>query len=316
MKPVDQKDDWNLYVMEHGPRSGAFLQSWEWGNAKMQLGYMVDRLETNEAKCLVEHMPLPLGKAYGRISRGPVGVSHEAERDMVALLKQKREHELFLRVDASRPVVGKPTAEWQPAHTLITNLQATDDELLAQMHSKTRYNIRLAERKGVEVMLDAGPDGFDAFIELTEATYRRHKIGAHSRKHYEAIMDHLDGEGDAPMAFVAIAKHGDDVLAANMMIDWNGTRTYLHGASSDTKKNLMAPYLLHWKLMQHAKLKGLTSYDWWGTAPPGVKNHPWSGVTRFKKGFGGEGVSMPTTVDVVIDPLWYGFYKLAKRFRK
>ncbi len=315
MERVEHKTDWNLYIMEHAPRSGAFLQSWEWGEAKKQIGLSVDRVSGNEAKCQVISMPLPLNKQYGYIGRGPIGVSHEAERDMVTLLKQDRDQDLFLRVDASRPVVGKPTGEVQPAHTLITHLKDSDEELLAAMHSKTRYNIRLAERKGVEIILDASNEGFDAFMELTRATYKRHGIKAHPREHYEAIMDHLDGNNDAPMAFMAIAKHGDDVLAANMMIDWNGTRTYLHGASSDVKKNLMAPYLLHWKLLQHAKHKGLHAYDWWGIAPEGVKNHPWQGVTRFKKGFGGEVVQMPSTVDVVVNPFWYGLYKLAKRFK-
>ncbi|HBU28164.1 TPA: hypothetical protein DEB00_03545 [Candidatus Uhrbacteria bacterium] len=315
MKTIQEKGDWNLYVMEHAPRSGAFLQSWEWGTVKQLQGMVVDRYQGNEARCQLVTMSLPFKKQYGYIGRGPLGISHEAERDMITRLKQLREQDAFLRVDACRSIVGKPTKEVQPAQTLLTHVYADDQALLAGMHTKTRYNIRLAERKDVEIVLDAGEEGFEAFMTLTEATYKRHKIRSHTQSHYRAILDYLNGEGDAPRAFIAIAKQGTDVLAANLMIDWNGTRTYLHGASSDTNKQLMAPYLLHWKLLQNASFKEIFAYDWWGIAPEGVKNHPWEGVTRFKKGFGGEMVTMPSTVDVVVNPLWYGVYTLVKRLR-
>jgi len=301
--------------MEHAPRSGAFLQSWEWGMVKQFQGMTVDRYQGNEAQCQLVTMSLPFGKQYGYIGRGPLGISHEAERDVVTRLKQLREQDVFLRVDACRPIVGRLTGEVQPAHTLITHVHADDQALLAEMHTKTRYNIRLAERKGVEVILDAGEEGFEAFIALTEATYKRHKIRSHAKDHYRAILDCLNGEGDAPRAFIAMAKLDEEVLAANLMIDWNGTRTYLHGASSDNNKQLMAPYLLHWKLLQNASFKETFAYDWWGVAPESAVDHPWAGVTRFKQGFGGEMVEMPQTVDVVVNPFWYGVYSLVKRFR-
>lgn len=314
MQRTQDKGDWNLYVMEHAPASGAFLQSWEWGQVKASLGYAVERWHALEARCQVVTMPLPAGKQYLYVGRGPVGESQEAERALVAQLKQQ-EAGLFLRIDGARRVLGRTVSDVQPSTTLLTHLQQSTDELLSAMHSKTRYNIRLAGKKGVQVQLDAGQAGFDAFVQLTQATYKRHGITAHTAAHYKAILDHLNGDHDAPKAFVATATHEGDVLAATLMIDWNGVRTYLHGASSDHKKNLMAPYLLHWELMQQARTKGMETYDWWGIAPEGSKNHPWSGVTRFKKGFHGEVVTLPGTVDVVMHPLWYGLYRLVKRFK-
>jgi len=100
------------------------------------------------------------------------------------------------------------------------------------------------------------------------------------------------------------------------MIDYAGVRTYAHGGSAAQDKNVMAPYLLHWKLIEDAKEKGLKWYDFWGIAPNDDPNHPWAGITRFKKGFGGEGVHYAGTYDALIKTIWYNAYQLAKVAKK
>ena len=259
-------------------------------------------------------MNLPLGKQYLYVPRGPVGESNSNEVDMAKLLRARTES-MFVRLDANTIIEGSKTSEVQPATTLITDLDDPTPDIMAAMHSKTRYNIRLAQKKGVEVKIGSIGEAFEAFVKLTEATYKRHGVGAHSRKHYEAILEAFDGSGDAPRAFMAVAKHDGEILAANMMVDLNGTRTYLHGASSGHKKNLMAPYLLHWKLMEDAKAEGLHAYDWWGIAPEDELDHKLAGVGRFKRGFGGEIVTSPTTVDIVQSAMWYKLYRIVQKFR-
>ena len=325
MVPIHQKADWNAFVLRHAPVNGAFLQSWEWGMVQEAGGKTVVRYRGNEAVAQVIEMSLPMGLHYGYIPRGPIGISSTAEADAIKILCDQLRGDLFLRVDLARAAVLSqireyantshtrihPTPDVQPSTTLVTHLMAPTDDLLAAMHQKTRYNIRLAEKKGVEVTVD-GAD-LNTFTRLTEATARRHKVAFHGRKHFEAILACMNGEGGAPRVFLASAVHEGDVLAVALCIDWNGVRTYLHGASSDTKKELMAPHLLHWRLMEDARQQGLAAYDWWGIAPPGHDHHHLAGVGRFKLGFGGEVVSMPPTQDVVIRPLGYRMYSIAKR---
>ena len=320
MKQITEKQDWNEYVMEHAGEAGAFLQSWEWGEMQKDLGHEVMRYATSEARVQLIEMGLPMGQKYHYVARGPVGVSPQASLDMVKLVIDELDDDMFVRVDQARELGvhelearSHAVKDVQPSTTLITDLSHGEAEMFEEMHQKTRYNIRLAEKKGVEVQI--GVDALEVFVALVKETSERHGIRAHGEEHYVAMMKRLDGVDGAPRAFVAIASHEDDVLAAAMCVDWNGTRTYLHGASSTTKKNLMAPYLLHWTLMDDAKTHGLHAYDWAGIAPEGSEGHPLEGVTRFKKGFGGTVVSSPQTVDLVIRSMWYWVYSVIRKFR-
>lgn len=318
--------DWNVFVLEHGPRSGAFLQSWEWGNVLEAEGVRVLREwragnRAARAQALSALMRLPMGQSYFYIPRGPIGTTAEAEAWMFERLidtaKAQRTRPIFFRVDLARVVrrtsyVVRQVPDVQPPTTLITNLTTDVDALLSAMHHKTRYNIRLAQKHGVTS--EAGH--LDAFASLTDATAKRHGIALHERRHFEAMLEHLHGADDAPRAFMTQAVHEGDVLASALCVDFGTTRTYLHGASSDTKKSLMAPYALHWHLLQDAKRHGMTAYDWWGIAPEGEPHHRLAGVTRFKRGFGGEVVEMPRTHDVVLRPWAYRLYRLVRKCRK
>ncbi|MBT6253907.1 peptidoglycan bridge formation glycyltransferase FemA/FemB family protein [Candidatus Uhrbacteria bacterium] len=321
MKLVASKKDWNEFVQDNGPRSGSFLQSWEWGELQRGLGNEVLRYDSGDARAQLIEMRLPAGQQYHYIPRGPIGTSPQACLYFTKLIVDEIGRDLFIRVDLARTLSAAEARlkilevkDVQPATTLITDLSVGEAQLFEKMHSKTRYNIRLAEKKGVEIKIDA-KDALNVFVNLVTETSARHGIRSHKRSHYEAILEYLDGSDDSPRAFIATAFHDGDTLAAAMCIDWNGTRTYLHGASSDLKKNLMSPHLLHWKLIDDAKRNGIRSYDWWGIAPEGVDEHPLRGVTRFKKGFGGEIVTSPGTIDVVLKPMMYTLYNFAKKFR-
>jgi len=100
------------------------------------------------------------------------------------------------------------------------------------------------------------------------------------------------------------------------MMFFGNTVTYLHGVSGNEDRNVMAPYLLHWQIIREVKKMGYDSYDFWGIAPPQAgEDHPWAGITRFKKGFGGRAISYMGAFDLVFNPLWYGAYKIAKIIR-
>ncbi len=214
---------------------------------------------------------------------------------------------MFLRVEPESAFLlegARKTIDVNPAHTLITDLSKSEEELLAAMHPKTRYNISVARRHGVEVDVEARD--LDAVWSLFSQTATRDAFRLHPRFYYQTMLEALRGSGlsaRSPIGFLT-----GKALATAIVLDFGDTRTYLHGASSSQDRNAMAPYLLHWELMRDAKARGLRYYDWWGVAPEHVPNHSWAGISRFKRGFGGDEVSTPGTYDIVLKPVSYRMY--------
>ncbi len=309
--------------------SGAFLQSEEWGAFQKSIGRDVVRIE-GVGQFLIHH--LPFGQKYAFCPRGPVtDVSLDQLRSVADQLSV-----LFLRLEPNeqRPTSNssfQKTIDISPPHTLITNLTQTEDQLLATMHEKTRYNIRLALRKGVEIEIhrdfpaigrDPANGGgspvqagatevaLNSVWSLFEQTAKRGQFHLHPKWYYKTMLE-------SGVAFLAVARFDGAVVAANIMIDDGTTRTYLHGASSDKHRQVMGPYLLHWELMKDAKQQGQTAYDWWGIAPEDAnEKHPWSGITRFKLGFGGQRRNYPGTFDFVAHPLRYQLYQLSRTINR
>lgn len=316
---VTNPEGWNEAVLEKG---GGFLQSWQWGEFQRGLGREVLRLRENGALGQFISMRLPFGKSYWYCPRGPLGnLPSLADDDDIA-------RGIFLRFEpAEIPRDGffagaKKTSPVQPGQTLLIDLDRDPEEILAAMHEKWRYNIRLAERRGVKVYIagerDAG--ALDVFWDLLQETTERDRFRAHGKEYYRSMLEALAGapatDGRTrPVARLVFAEHDGRVLAANLMIYFGGTATYLHGASSRARRELMAPHLLHWTAMLDAKAWRFKTYDFWGVAPEGVEGHPWAGITRFKRGFGGRYLEYPGTYDLPLDTTWYGLYALAQKLR-
>ncbi|KKW33206.1 MAG: Methicillin resistance protein [Candidatus Uhrbacteria bacterium GW2011_GWA2_52_8d] len=301
---------WNQFVLAHGPRSGRFLQSWEWGEFQKAVGEEVRRevfVEDGETMGIAQWIDrvLPLFRGYSFCPKGPIGV-----------WQPRTSPQMFLRVepfDSDLPTYARKTIDLSPAHTRITDVSMSEEDLLVGMHPKTRYNIRVAQKHGVRV--DLASHDFEAVWTLFEQTSSRGQFRLHRKAYYKQMLESLTG-GDC-RAFLATAFSEGNLLAANIMIDFGDTRTYLHGASSNEHRNLMGPYLLHWELMRDAHAEGLRWYDWWGVAPMNaLEDHPWSGISRFKRGFIGEEVASPGTHDIVLKPCRYHLYQFARRIRR
>jgi peptidoglycan pentaglycine glycine transferase (the first glycine) len=213
----------------------------------------------------------------------------------------------------------RPTNSVQPKQTLIVDLSQSKDEILKGMKSKHRYNIRVAERHGVEVELihKQAAQHFDRFWELLNTTAERHTFRTHSRDYYKTMIEYLAPRGMVHLAFATL--EGQD-LAAALFVTYNKTCTYLHGGSTTTRKEVMAPYLLHWQMMCWAQTQGHTMYDFWGVNAVQEnekweprQNHPSAGTTRFKLGFGGELVQYPGPCDLVLRPFPYTLYSGIRR---
>ncbi|MDA0208339.1 MAG: peptidoglycan bridge formation glycyltransferase FemA/FemB family protein [bacterium] len=305
---------WNKEVIVHQPRFGGFLQSYAWGEFQASLGKEVRRLHlvhgAKELHVLAIKEPLPFGQHYWYIPKGPLGEYSSVQFERLA----EELGGVFIRHEAGE-VYGERTIDRQPSTTRILHLAKTSDALLGDMKAKTRYNIRLSEKKQVTVRDSTEEIDVQTFVTLLSQTTVRDRFAGHSARYYKQLVNTVsDSETHA---FVSIAEYQDRPIAAAIAVDFAGTRTYLHGASSNLHRNVMAPYGLQWHLIQGAQRKGLLRYDFWGIAPTGSHDsHPWQGITRFKDGFGGEVVSMPGTFDVPIAPLAFSFYKAARKLRR
>ncbi len=205
----------------------------------------------------------------------------------------------------------------QPRSTLILDLTKSEEEILAEMKPKTRYNIRLAQRKGVVVRQGVGQKDLDLFLSLVKETSRRDGFKIHPEFYYQKMVDFLGTEG---LLKIFLAEFKGKVLAANLVLFLGKRATYLHGASSNEYRNVMAPHLLQWEQILEAKRRGCKEYDFWGIRTESrIKNQElrdnetWEGISRFKKGFGGNEVNYAGTYDFILDNFWYKIYRFIRR---
>lgn len=197
------------------------------------------------------------------------------------------------------------TNDVQPSQTLFLDLSLSEAELLAQMRQKTRYNLRLAQKKGVKIEEGSVKD-IDEFWRLLSLTGRRDRFRLHNFKHYQNLL-----ATGAPQVKLLLASYQNETIAAGLFSLGKLKTTYLHGASDNKHRNVMAPYLLQWEAIRRAKDNGSSYYDFYG-----VDEQKWPGVSRFKLGFGGRRVIYPGTYDLVLRPGAYWLYKWLRRLRR
>lgn len=214
----------------------------------------------------------------------------------------------------------------QPADTVVVDISPTEEEILSNMKSKTRYNIRLAEKKGVRV-IEGTPADLATWYAIYQETSLRDRIAIHSLDYYQGLFTNSEKyPGHSPEVKLYLALSDDEVLAGNVVVFFGKTATYLYGASKSQKRNYMPAYALQWRTMQIAKEKGCSFYDLFGIPPTNDPSHPMHGLYRFKTGFGGEIVSrggcwdyplLPTlySVTAFLERLRYIYYKKIKKIR-
>ena len=201
----------------------------------------------------------------------------------------------------------KPPADVQPPDTVIVALD-DDETLFGRMHKKTRYNIRLAEKKGVTVE-KAGVEALAGWYELYQQTAERDKISIHSERYYRDLF------AQAPDLVLWLARFDGKLLAGNVVLVHGRTATYLYGASSNEHRNLMAPYALQGAAMRDARSRGATEYDLFGIPPTDDPAHPMHGLYRFKTGFGGDRVHRHGAWDFVFRPVVWTLWTRADTLR-
>ena len=218
----------------------------------------------------------------------------------------------------------KNKVDIQPPDTTLVDLTISEEEMLAKMHQKWRYNIRLSEKKGVSVKKYVGKDvnlseKIDVFYNLTKETNARDGNSSHAKDYYldliQSSAQQLEQGKDVPLVNLYIAEHEGDEIAAIMTLFSHDEAIYIYGASSNKKRNLMPNHLLQWTAMKDAKAYGSKYYDMYGMPPDGEnENHPMHGLYMFKANFGGKIIHRIGSWDIALKPV-YNLYSFVEKLR-
>lgn len=289
---------------------GSFLQSWAWGDFQtsqhktaIRYGFKDNGKLVGVVQLLKTKVP-HLSGYYLYAPYGPIGAIN------VEQIKKDFSDCWFIRLEPTEDINinGTETQRIQPAKTLITDLTKSIDELQNEMHQKTRYNIKVATKHNVVVEVNEQAD--NDVIQLLTQTSKRQNYHSYPASYYEALINSVDD--DAKIS-VYEARYNNELIAAAIMVDFADTRTYLFGGSTDSNRNVMAPYALHWQAMQDAKEAGFSSYDWWGIETATGKM---PGFVQFKLKWSGETRAYPAAIDIIMNSAWYTIYKVLRKLNR
>jgi peptidoglycan pentaglycine glycine transferase (the first glycine) len=316
---------WDAAVSAAG---GNLLQSWRWGAFKQHFGWEVERVAVERGAGLALAQVLfrrRAGLSIGYIPRGPVVTAGDEEslrllwQEIDAVARRRRAITTIVEPDGVLPpapvrgvTVASRAGHIQPGRTVKVPL-TTDDELLGQMHQKTRYNVRLAQRRGVTCRVsDMSDEALRLFYELLEDTSVRNAFGIHSADYYREF--HRQFGDDAVLLF---AEHEGRAVAGVVAVAFGDEAIYMYGASSTKDRAHGAGFLVQFEAMRWARERGCRRYDLWGIPvldPPttkidngdriaGTTGSDWRGLYEFKTRFGGEIITYPAAFERQYWPL-------------
>ncbi|MCL4488729.1 MAG: peptidoglycan bridge formation glycyltransferase FemA/FemB family protein [Chloroflexi bacterium] len=313
-RAVPDDDAWDSFVA--ASPEGHLLQTTPWGALKSRFGWQVERVALCSGKRIVAgaqvlYRSFPLGQTLAYVPKGPL-VDWNDDRAVSAVLAALRDaahrrRAFCLKLEPDLPdtpglaqILSKnglrrSLQSVQPRSTLLIELKRDEEEILASMKPKTRYNIRLASRKGV-VVRDGTLGDLPVFQDLIAATSRRDHFTAYGPRYYRAAFELFVPGGHARLL---LATFQGTVLAGIFVFAFGNKAWYMYGASGSIHRNLMPNHLLQWEAIRWARERGCATYDLWGIpdqvgdqperhahAPPKCANGLW-GVFGFKRGFGG-----------------------------
>lgn len=206
-------------------------------------------------------------------------------------------------------------------YTFILDLTKPEEELLKNMSSKTRYNIKVAQKHDVKIIENNSDKAFEEYLKLTRETTQRQGFFAHTQNYHKLMWETLKPNGDKInkdelSAHLFLAKYKDEVLVAWILFVFKDTLYYPYGASSSKNRETMASNLMMWEVIKFGKTLGLLKFDMWGALGPNPdKNDPWYGFHKFKEGYGAKLVEFVGSYDLVINKPLYQIYKVADKLR-
>ena len=317
--PIVSLVEWNRFLQKHP--NAHLLQTGEWGELKSRFGWEPVRIVNGEEGVQILFRKLPLGFTIGYIPKPVISNQSISDQLWEEIDEMCRRHRaIFLKLEPDSwnfefilylPSFILSKHNIQPPRTMIIDLSGNEEEILARMKQKTRYNIRLAMKKGVTVR---AWDDVESFHKMMLVTGDRDRFGVHSLEYYRCAYELFHPTG---MCELLVAEYEGRPLAALMVLARGRRAWYFYGASTDEERNRMPTYLLQWEAVKWAKARGCEEYDLWGvpdedeaTLEANFENRQdglW-GVYRFKRGFGGELKRVAQALDRVYNPLLHWAY--------
>jgi lipid II:glycine glycyltransferase (peptidoglycan interpeptide bridge formation enzyme) len=317
-------DEWKNFLTKFP--NAHILQLAEWGELKRGFGWDVVRVIHENIGAQILFRKLPLGLSVGYMAKpvldgGQLSVSSDqfwGEVDSVC----KKHRAIFLKIEpdtwgeVESSIVNRQSSivsphNIQPPRTIVIDITGSEEDILARMKQKCRYNIRLAEKKGI--VIRASSD-IEAYHRMMLVTGGRDGFGIHSLEYYKKAYDLFHSQG---LCELLIAEFEGKPLAALMVFAHGKRAYYLYGASTDEERNRMPTYLLQWEAIKWARSKGAEDYDLWGVpdedeekleADFESRHDGLWGVYRFKRGFGGSVKRAAQAIDKIYSPLLYKLY--------
>ena len=299
------------------------MQSWEWGEARKKMGVRVEKIATDDAVFQFTIHPLP----YIPFFIGYLPRSIQPTESVLNRLLEfgKKNNLIFIKIEPYTPFIENfklqisnfkltPSSHALfPEWTQTLDLTKPEDILFKNLKSKTRYNIRLAEKKGVVIKEMSNAEGYSLFERLYFETCKRQHYHGHTPEYHQTMWESLKES----QAHILVAFLGEVPLAAYELLYFKNRFYYMYGGSSLLHKNVMAPNLLMWEAIKLGKKLGAEEFDMWGSLPPTYsETHPWAGFTRFKEGYGTQFTHLSPGMDLVIQPQMYFLYGLAYKIRE
>jgi lipid II:glycine glycyltransferase (peptidoglycan interpeptide bridge formation enzyme) len=320
-----EKEEFNSFVTHP-------LQSFEWGEFRKKTGIKVIRKGFYDSKNLRQVFQLTIhGIPHTSWNIGYLPKGTIPTKELISELKKigKDNNCIFIQlepnIEKNSSLIINNLSLTKSAHPLFTkytfqlDLTKSEEELLKQMHPKTRYNIRIAQKHNVEVKEETSEKAFNEYLQLTKETTNRQGFYAHTPTYHKLMWETLGNrkiKNNELSAHLFVAYYENTPLTTWILFIYKETLYYPYGASSSQNREVMASNLMMWETIRFGKKLGLETFDMWGSLGenPDPKD-TWFGFHRFKQGYGPKLVEFIGSYDLVISPILYQFYKLADKFR-
>ena len=327
VKEISSKEVWDNFINKLTPHT--FLQTWEWGLAQESLGCEIFRLglfQNNKLKGVAFIYKIKARRgSFLFCPHGPLLNYNEPGlfKALINYLKElgKKQGVDFVRIS---PLINnsakslkifkelgfhKAPIHMHPELAWILDITLSEEELLKNMKKRTRYSIKKAKKDGVKIVKSSNSDDIDTFYELYKQTAVRQDFIPFSKEYIKKEFNIFAAEDKALVFF---ADYHNELISTAIIIFSNGSGFYHHGASMRKYSNITASELLQWEAILEARDRGMKLYNFWGIAPENAKNHPWVGLSRFKKGFNGFSEAYLSAQDLILTPKYLINYIIEK----
>ena len=325
IRELNNKDVWESFLLRCNEKT--FLNSWNWGEFQKREGERIWRFGIYDNEQLISVALVIKVKArrgtFIFVPHGPVteprteiqklGVLETLTSKLKEITKQEKAH--FIRIAPiwektkqnsdffedlgfmRAPIHIHPEVTWE------LDIESSEQELLMNMRKTTRYLIRQAQKNAdIEIVKTQNIEDLKKFNEIYCSTATRHKFVPFSLKYTQNQFSSFLPDDQI---LVFLGKYKNEVVSSAVIVFWQNIGFYHHGASLSKYNKIPVSYLLQWEAIKEAKRRGCERYNFWGIAPDDNKNHPWAGLSLFKKGFGGYRRDYVQTQDLPLSKKYY-----------